>query len=199
MSIKCGQMVTYRNAKQINTGATAFMMGATGQEAILCGPESQYLINSADCRSNRPIIKINQGGRYRIEGPLKEIKALCQKKYDQRFERGTVNDQSLQLVVRVSELSKKFSEHFAELAGGFGGSSIPFLYEALTAGAAAGETMKVALTFYLSYGGDAGQKLGAWKMLTKGDKGQANRDPVFALGKESNMAAVGAALIGYNK
>ena len=43
MAVRFGYLVQARNFAQTNTTASAFLFGATGQSAIMCGPESNYL------------------------------------------------------------------------------------------------------------------------------------------------------------
>ena len=48
MAVRFGYLVQARNFAQTNTTASAFLFGATGQSAIMCGPESNYLKGDHD-------------------------------------------------------------------------------------------------------------------------------------------------------
>lgn len=142
MAVRFGYLVQARNFAQTNTTASAFLFGATGQSAIMCGPESNYLKGDQRLVSNRPTIVLSLGQKYLIIGQKTSVKKLCEEKYDQLIKKAArpstmwskeakADWGSLAIEIRFDKVEPKFSETFARMAASIATGPVPLLTEGL--------------------------------------------------------------------
>jgi hypothetical protein len=163
MSVKCGYLIT---RPAVNTSATAFLFGATGQEWTRWGTgESAYLRDAQLATANRPPIMIGLGACYLMIGRKGELSDLFTKKWDQVLEKSTfekwpgISKEDYghkSIVVHYGEVPPTFSQQFAQMAASVATAlvPVPLVMDGVAESSSHFQELamtKMILKFYLDY------------------------------------------------